>query len=234
MLLPGELEVLNSCPDILPRVPTQQQPSSLSGFITLLEGDSASLTLQLLRPTRVLLSHPLLPGHTLASVFTVDLTRGNKCSDSHQQDGCSCTMMCKEGRSKKPSFKYLKVFIQTWLPTKEPILEYFDTVLLTSGDSHKLCYYTVSQNLFMNTPNSLTVTVTQSKSLQSCPAFCDPMECSPTGSSARGILQARVQEWVAISYSQGSSQLRDQICLLRLLHWQEGSLRLAPPGKSTA
>ena len=77
MLLPGELEVLNSCPDILPRVPTQHQPSSLSGSITLLEGDSASLRLQLLRPTLVLLFHPLLPGHTLASVFTVDLTRGN-------------------------------------------------------------------------------------------------------------------------------------------------------------
>ena len=113
MLLPRELEVLNSCPDILSRVPAQQQPSSLSGSITLLEGDSASLTLQLLRPTLVLLSHPLLPGRTLASVSTVDLTKGNKCRDSHQRDGCSCIMMYKEERSKKPSFKYLKVFIQT-------------------------------------------------------------------------------------------------------------------------
>ena len=66
MLLPGKLEVLNSCPDILPRVPAQQQPPSIPGSITLLEGDSASLTLQLLKPTLVLLSHPFLPGHTLS------------------------------------------------------------------------------------------------------------------------------------------------------------------------
>ena len=38
----------------------------------------------------------------------------------------------------------------------------------------------------------------------------DPMNCSPPGSSIRGILQARILEWVAISYSRGSSQPRDQ------------------------
>ena len=41
---------------------------------------------------------------------------------------------------------------------------------------------------------------------QSCPALCDPMDCSPPGSSVHGILQARILEWVAISFSRGSSQ----------------------------
>ena len=36
---------------------------------------------------------------------------------------------------------------------------------------------------------------------QSCPTLCDPMDCSPPGSSIHGILQARVLEWVAISFS---------------------------------
>ena len=45
--------------------------------------------------------------------------------------------------------------------------------------------------------------------IQSCPILCDLMECSPPGSSVRGILQARIMEWVAISFSRGSSQLRD-------------------------
>ena len=36
---------------------------------------------------------------------------------------------------------------------------------------------------------------------QSCPALCDPMDCSPQGSSVHGIFQARIQEWAAISYS---------------------------------
>ena len=46
---------------------------------------------------------------------------------------------------------------------------------------------------------------------QSCPTLCDPMDCSPLGSSVHGILQARVLEWVAILlFSRRSSRPRDQ------------------------
>ena len=45
---------------------------------------------------------------------------------------------------------------------------------------------------------------------QSCPTLCDPVDCSPPGSSIHGILQARILEWVAISFSRGSSWPRDQ------------------------
>ena len=45
---------------------------------------------------------------------------------------------------------------------------------------------------------------------QLCPTRCNPMDCSPPGSSLHGILQARVLEWVAISFSRGSSRLRDR------------------------
>ena len=48
------------------------------------------------------------------------------------------------------------------------------------------------------------------KLLQSCPTLCDPMDCSPPGSSIHGILQARILEWVAIPFSRGSSPPRDQ------------------------
>ena len=62
--------------------------------------------------------------------------------------------------------------------------------------------------------------------------FCDPMDYSPAGFSVHGTLQARMLEWVADSYSRGSSQPRDQICVsCGLLHWQVDSLPLAPPGK---
>ena len=40
--------------------------------------------------------------------------------------------------------------------------------------------------------------------------LCDPMDCRPPGSSVHGISQARILEWVAISYSRGSSQSRDR------------------------
>ena len=39
------------------------------------------------------------------------------------------------------------------------------------------------------------------KSLQSCPTLCDPIDGSPPGSPIPGILQARILEWVAISFS---------------------------------
>ena len=45
---------------------------------------------------------------------------------------------------------------------------------------------------------------------QLCPTLCDPMDCSPPGSSVHGILQARILEWVAIPFSRGSSWPRDQ------------------------
>ena len=45
---------------------------------------------------------------------------------------------------------------------------------------------------------------------QSCPTLCDPVDCSPPGSSVHGILQARILEWVAISFSRGSFWPRDQ------------------------
>ena len=45
---------------------------------------------------------------------------------------------------------------------------------------------------------------------QSCPTICNPMDCKLQGSSLHGILQARILEWVAISFSRGSSLPRDR------------------------
>ena len=44
---------------------------------------------------------------------------------------------------------------------------------------------------------------------QSCPTLCDPMDCSLPRSSVHGIFQARVLEWVVISFARGSSKPRD-------------------------
>ena len=45
---------------------------------------------------------------------------------------------------------------------------------------------------------------------QSCLTLCDPKDCSLPGSSLHGIFQARILEWVTISFSRGSSQPRNQ------------------------
>ena len=46
--------------------------------------------------------------------------------------------------------------------------------------------------------------------------FCDPRDCSPPGSSIHGILQVRILEWVAISFSRGSSRSRNQTRVSRI------------------
>ena len=57
---------------------------------------------------------------------------------------------------------------------------------------------------------------------------CDPMDCSPPGSSVHGILQARIPESVANFLLQGIFLTRrSNPCVLCLLHWQAGSLPLS-------
>ena len=52
------------------------------------------------------------------------------------------------------------------------------------------------------------------KSLQLCPTLCDPTDGSPPGSSVPGILQARILEWVAISFSKARMRAKTlQSCL---------------------
>ena len=69
------------------------------------------------------------------------------------------------------------------------------------------------------------------KSLQSCTTLCDPMGCSPSVSSVYGIVQARVLEWVAISFSR---DLTDPGIEPRSPALQADALLSEPPGKPTA
>ena len=64
-------------------------------------------------------------------------------------------------------------------------------------------HWTHTGHLFYNVHES------ESEVAQSCLTLCDPLDCSLPGSSVHGIFQARVLEWVAISFSRGSSQPRD-------------------------
>ena len=66
------------------------------------------------------------------------------------------------------------------------------------------------------------------QSLQSCWTLCDPMDCSPPGSSVHGIFPAGILEWVAIPYSKTSSWPKDRIhvsCIAGRYFTSE------PPGK---
>ena len=61
----------------------------------------------------------------------------------------------------------------------------------------------------------------ESEGAQSCPTLCNPMDCSPPGSSVHGIFQARVLEWGAIAFS---NQWVQSYILPMCPQWQESML----------
>ena len=61
-----------------------------------------------------------------------------------------------------------------------------------------------------------------------CPTLCDPVDCNLLGFSVHGILQARILEWIAISFSRESSRLRDRTWVSAL---EADALTSEPPGK---
>ena len=62
-----------------------------------------------------------------------------------------------------------------------------------------------------------------------CPTFCDPVDCSPPGSSVHGVLQARILWWVALP--RGSSQPRDQTPIFYVSCFAGRFFTTEPPGK---
>ena len=88
------------------------------------------------------------------------------------------------------------------------------------------CGETWLSDLVVNSSGIIKETYMLPKLPQSCPILCDPMDCSLPGSSVTGVgFYALLQ---GIFPTQGLNP-----CLLCHLHWQVGSLPLAPPGKPT-
>ena len=89
--------------------------------------------------------------------------------------------------------------------------------LITSDAEHLSCAYlqSIGHAVFADDRAEvirvgLSPVVCACMPAQSCLTLCDPMDCSLPGSSVRGIFQARILEWVAISLSRGSSRPRDR------------------------
>ena len=68
------------------------------------------------------------------------------------------------------------------------------------------------------------------KLLQSCPALCNLMRCSPPGSSVHGIIQARILEWVSMPSSRRSSWSRDRTCIFYISCIAGRFFTAGPPG----
>ena len=66
---------------------------------------------------------------------------------------------------------------------------------------HISCYLLNISSWIFKRPHIQNAVAAATKSFQSCPTLCDPIDSSPPGSAVPGILQARTLEWVAISFS---------------------------------
>ena len=86
-------------------------------------------------------------------------------------------------------------------------------VVLSAGGTHRTCLCSRGGSwgffglfdLVHNFPQLhmrlILVPYSESEVAQSCPTLCDPVDCSPSGSSVHGIFQARIVEWVVIFFS---------------------------------
>ena len=94
--------------------------------------------------------------------------------------------------------------------------------------------YVFSEGGFYKSDNvSFTSICMHAQSLQSCLTLCDPMDCSPPGSSVHRILQARILEWVAMPSSRASFLPRDQTRVSSISCIAGEFFTTEPPGKPT-
>ena len=83
--------------------------------------------------------------------------------------------------------------------------------MVTTGHMWPFEFKLLELNLKFSSSFALAVfQVLNSEVTQSCPTLCDSMDCSPSGFSIHGVFQARILEWVVISFSRGSSPARDR------------------------
>ena len=96
----------------------------------------------------------------------------------------------------------LAIFLTAFIQGSENALEKSDanTVILTVQTKTKQNKKT-NKRLTDFPKFAERISTATAKSLQSCPTLCDPIDDSPPGSPVPGILQARTQEWVAMSFS---------------------------------
>ena len=105
-------------------------------------------------------------------------------------------------------------------------------------NAYTLLFRGINCNCKLTLHQMSTAAAAAAKSLHWCLILYDLMDCSLPGSSVHGILQARILEWVAISFSRGSSWPRDWTLkwahlIAFLLPWQELQLSLADNSESS-
>ena len=114
-----------------------------------------------------------------------------------------CLTLCDPMDSKTPSLPVHHKFPKL---AQTHVHQVIDAIQL----SHPLLSSSPALNLSQHQKES------ESEVTQSCLTLCNPMDCSPPGSSIHGIFQARILEWIAILFSRASFQPRDRTQVLHI------------------
>ena len=111
------------------------------------------------------------------------------------------TQLCSPHLGGEPSHSYLPIVLMVLTPFCFPLSH--TTTCFPPKEKRNQCSFTRFTSIRVQTTDSSLkpTAATAAKSLQSCLTLCDPIDGSPLGSSVPGILQARILEWVAISFS---------------------------------
>ena len=109
-------------------------------------------------------------------------------------------------QQQKILYEHIRMFVSSWWGTKETgvwrLREYIKFFwIFVIGQLHVWSVHVACSCFSWSGSGGLVS--------KSCPTLCEPMGCSPPGSSVHGILQARILAWVDLSSSKGSSWPRD-------------------------
>ena len=118
--------------------------------------------------------------------------------------------------------KHQRILIFHLGPSIQTKCNYYAEVLFWKNkNKKKLCKRMATKGnsllLFLERKKERKKKEKESEDAQSCTTLCDPMDCSLPGSSVHGIFQARILEWVAISFSRRSSRPRDWTRISRIV-----------------
>ena len=112
---------------------------------------------------------------------------------------------------------FLWLFLNWWVFQEEPANSYESHCVLNNLIGEKKIHVQFCISLSTGSEKIFTSNIWYIHYVcvcaQSCLTHCDLMDCSPPGSSVHGIFQARIPEWVAMSFSRGSFWLRDWTCV---------------------
>ena len=145
----------------------------------------------------------------MSDMMQMNPSTKQKQTHRHREQTCGCQGKLGEGWTVRLGFADANRFIQNgWAPRSYWIAQELYSISVIKPnwkEFFKEYIYVYHFAIWQKLTQYCKATMKWSEFAQSCPSLWDPIDCSLPGSSVHGIFQARILEWVAISFSNNSS-----------------------------